>query len=61
MVNRLNQEIRRIMADPAYKEKVLNVQGLAVKDWTPEEFDAFVRNELKDMADLINFLGIKPE
>lgn len=61
VVNRLHTEIRRIMADPAYREKVLNVQGLAGKDWSPEEFDAFVRTELKDMGELISFLGIKPE
>jgi len=61
VVNRLHAEIRKIMADPSYKEKVLNVQGLAGKDWSPEEFDVFVRTELKDMAELINFLGIKPE
>lgn len=61
VVNRLHTEIRKIMAEPGYKERVLNVQGLAGKDWSPEEFDAFVRSELKDMAELINFLGIKPE
>jgi tripartite-type tricarboxylate transporter receptor subunit TctC len=61
VVNRIHAEIRKIMAEPAYKERVLNVLGLAVKDWNPEEFDAFVRTELKDMAELINFLGIKPE
>lgn len=61
VVNRLHTEIRRIMAEPSYREKVLNVQGLAGKDWSAEEFDAFVRTELKDMGELINFLGIKPE
>ena len=61
VVNRIHTEIRKVMADTAYRERVLNVLGLAGRDWSPEEFDTWVRAELKEMAELINFLGIKPE
>ncbi len=61
VVTRLHTEIRKISMDPAYRERVLNALGLSGDDWSPEEFDAFVRVQLKDMAELINFLGIKPQ
>ncbi|MSQ52664.1 MAG: tripartite tricarboxylate transporter substrate binding protein [Betaproteobacteria bacterium] len=61
VVNRLHNEIRKVMADVTYRERVLNVLGLAGKDWSPEEFDTWVRAELKEMAELINFLDIRPE
>ena len=61
VVTRLHNEIRKIHLDPAYRQRVLNTQGLSAQDWSPEEFDNFVRAQLKDMGELINFLGITPE
>jgi tripartite-type tricarboxylate transporter receptor subunit TctC len=61
VVQRLHAEIRKIHTDRAFKEKVLDPQGLSGADWSPEEFDAFVRSQLKEMGELINFLGFKPE
>lgn len=61
VVTRLHAEIRRISMDPAYRERVMNAQGLSGADWSPEEFDEFVRAQLKEMAELIGFLGITPE
>jgi tripartite-type tricarboxylate transporter receptor subunit TctC len=61
MVVRFNTEIRKIMADPGYREKYLNAQGIATNDGTPEELDAFVKDTLKEMVELARFLGIRPD
>jgi tripartite-type tricarboxylate transporter receptor subunit TctC len=60
VVVRLNSEIRKGMADPGYRESILARQGIDPRDGTPEEYDAFVRAQIRDMTELMAFLGIKP-
>ena len=60
VVNRLNAEIRKGMADPTYRESIARA-GIDPRDGTPEEYDAFVRGQLRDMTELMAFLGIKPQ
>lgn len=61
IVLRMNQEIRKAMADPLFKQNILERQGLVAADGTPEDFDAFVRAQVKETTELVKFLGIKPQ
>jgi tripartite-type tricarboxylate transporter receptor subunit TctC len=61
IVQRMNQEIRKAMADPVFKTKFMDAQGLVAADGTPEEFDQFVRDQIRETTELVNFLGIKPQ
>jgi tripartite-type tricarboxylate transporter receptor subunit TctC len=60
-VLRMNVEIRAAMSNPEFKEKVLDRLGLVPNTGTPEEFDAYIRGQLKSVKDLVAYLGIKPE
>jgi tripartite-type tricarboxylate transporter receptor subunit TctC len=61
IVQRMNTEIRKAMTDSGYKQKIMETQGLVAADGTPEEFDAFVRAQVKETTELVKFLGIKPQ
>jgi tripartite-type tricarboxylate transporter receptor subunit TctC len=61
IVQRLNIEINRIQADPVYKANVIDGQSIEPVVTTPQEFEAFVRKNRKDLADLVAFIGLKPE
>jgi tripartite-type tricarboxylate transporter receptor subunit TctC len=61
IVQRMNREIRKAIATPDFKEKIMDRQGLVAADGTPEEFDAFVRQQIKETTELVKFLGIKPQ
>ena len=60
-VLRINTEIRTAMADPAFKEKIIDRMGLTSNTGSPEEFDSFIRDQIKAATDLVKFLGIKSE
>jgi tripartite-type tricarboxylate transporter receptor subunit TctC len=61
IVMRMNQEIRKAMVDPVFKTKFMDAQGLIAADGTPEEFDQFVRDQIRETTELVRFLGIKPQ
>jgi tripartite-type tricarboxylate transporter receptor subunit TctC len=60
IVNRWNTETRKIMADPAYQATFMDKLGITPNLGTPEEFDAFIRQQLKEMKELVDYLGMKP-
>jgi tripartite-type tricarboxylate transporter receptor subunit TctC len=60
-VNRWNAEIRKISAEPSYREKFLAPLGMPPNDWSPEAVDAFVRENLREMTQLVKSIGLKPE
>jgi tripartite-type tricarboxylate transporter receptor subunit TctC len=55
----MNSEIRKAMQLPEYKGLLAKL-GMQAADGTPEEFDAFVRDQIHDTVELIKYLGIKP-
>jgi tripartite-type tricarboxylate transporter receptor subunit TctC len=58
VIDRLNQEIVRIMQAPAMKER-LNGQGMEVITGTPEQFGAHIRTETEKWAKVIKAMGFK--
>lgn len=61
IVTRYNGEIRKAMADQAFKDSVMKRMGVLANDGTPEQFDGYIRNQIKDVSELVKSLGIKPE
>ena len=47
LVNRINTDVRRALADPGVKEKLANTGNVAL-DMSPQEFAKFVRSEMED-------------
>ncbi|MEO5676080.1 MAG: tripartite tricarboxylate transporter substrate binding protein, partial [Usitatibacter sp.] len=60
IVARLNAEIRKALADPEVRAKLVD-QGLTVRGTTPEELGAATREQLARYARLMREAGIKGE
>jgi tripartite-type tricarboxylate transporter receptor subunit TctC len=60
VVGRLNTELRRIIADPKVKERLAAI-GFDAFASTPEELDAFVREDLAKWTKWVKDAGIEPE
>ena len=60
IVNRLSQEITRILQNPEVKER-LAAQGLEAVGSTPQQYDAHNRAELAKYARIVKSAGIKVE
>ncbi len=60
IVQRLNQEIARVLNRPEAKEKLLKA-GLDVVADSPQEFAAMIRGEIARMGKVIREAGIKVE
>jgi tripartite-type tricarboxylate transporter receptor subunit TctC len=60
IVNRLHQELVRIVKSPDVTAQIVKV-GADVIASTPEETDALIQTDLKKYAQVIQRLNIKPE
>jgi tripartite-type tricarboxylate transporter receptor subunit TctC len=58
LIRTLNKEVLRILALPDIRERMLT-QGATASPTTPEEFDAFIRSEVKRFAPVIIASGAK--
>ncbi len=58
IVTRLNSEIQAIFADPAFKDKWLEI-GSEVVVGTPDQFEALIKAESRKMESLIKGLNIQ--
>ena len=58
IVNRLHQEIVKVLAAPDVKDRVEKI-GLEPVTTTPDEFDALIRRELAENAQIVKAVGIK--
>ena len=58
LVNALNKEVVRILTLPDIKERMLT-QGATPAPTTPEEFDAFIRSEVKRFAKVLIAAGAR--
>jgi tripartite-type tricarboxylate transporter receptor subunit TctC len=60
IVNRLSQEIARVLKLPDVRERLLS-QGIEPVSNTPEEFTAYVRSEMAKWAKVVKASGAKAE
>jgi tripartite-type tricarboxylate transporter receptor subunit TctC len=58
LINTLNQEVVRILNLPDMKERLLT-QGATPAPTTPQEFDAFIRSEVKRFAQVLIAAGAR--
>jgi tripartite-type tricarboxylate transporter receptor subunit TctC len=56
VVNRLNRELRAILAEPELKKKMLDIGQELVGD-SPQEFSAFLRSEITKMGEIVRASG----
>ena len=60
IITRLNTEIVRILRDPGLRERFLQ-QGVELVPSTPEEFGAFIRQDIAKWAKVIQLSGARAE
>jgi len=60
IVNKLNAELRRALADPAMADKFI-AAGLVPNGSTPEQMTAIVKADVPRFNALVKAIGIKPE
>ena len=60
IVNRLHDEVAKALASPEVKERFLKLGSDA---WTlkPEQFDAYIKDEIKSNAALVKAAGLQPQ
>ena len=60
IVNRLHDEVEKALATPEVKERFLK---LGADAWTlkPEQFDAYIKDEIKSNAALVKAAGLQPQ
>jgi tripartite-type tricarboxylate transporter receptor subunit TctC len=58
--DKLNREVVRILGQPDVKERMLT-QGATPHPMTPQEFDAFIRNEVERLAKVVKASGAKAD
>jgi tripartite-type tricarboxylate transporter receptor subunit TctC len=61
VVQRLNNEMNLIIADPAFVAKYMTTQSMDPRGGTPDEFAAFIRRDLETAGRLARLAGVKPE
>ena len=61
IVTRLNAELRAVLARPELRERLNNIGLEVFGTGTPEEFGAFLQNELAKWAKWVKDAGIQPE
>ena len=59
IVARLNAELIKIAAMPEYRQKLLQMGGMEVFTSRPEQFQAFMKADLKKWANVITAAGLK--
>jgi tripartite-type tricarboxylate transporter receptor subunit TctC len=60
VVNKINTDVRRALADPGVKDKLANL-GNDPMDMSPQEFARFVRSEIDDYQRVVRAAGITPQ
>ena len=60
LVNKINADVRRALADPGVKERLANTGNVPL-DMSPQEFAKFVRSEMDEYQRVVRMAGIKPQ
>jgi tripartite-type tricarboxylate transporter receptor subunit TctC len=61
VTNLLYTEVKRVMNEPAFREKFVEKQWFEVVANTPEEFAAFMKSEYERWGEVIRLSGVKVE
>jgi tripartite-type tricarboxylate transporter receptor subunit TctC len=60
VVNKINADVRKALADPAVKERLVN-GGNETFDMSPQEFTRMVREHIDDYGRVMKAAGVKPQ
>ena len=60
LVNKINADVRKALADPAVKERLI-ATGNDTMDMSAQEFAKLVRTEMDDYARVLKAAGVKPQ
>ena len=60
LVNKINADARKALADPGVKSKLQNL-GNETMDMSPQEFSKLVRGEMEDYSRVLKAAGVKPQ
>jgi len=60
LVNKINADVRKALADPAVKAKLQSL-GNETMDMSPQEFSKLVRSELQEYSRVLQAAGVKPQ
>jgi tripartite-type tricarboxylate transporter receptor subunit TctC len=60
LVNKINADTRKALADPGVKAKLQNL-GNDTMDMSPQEFSKLVHSEMQDYARVLKAAGVKPQ
>ena len=59
IIKKINQDVIKVMSDPAFAQRYLAAQGLEPITGTPEQFAAFMRTETKKWAKVVRDANIQ--
>ena len=60
-IERMNAELRRAHEAPSFRANIVERVGLVQNTGSPEAFDQHIRAQLKAVAELVNYLSLKPD
>jgi tripartite-type tricarboxylate transporter receptor subunit TctC len=61
LVTRMNAELHHVLDAPSFRAQILERQYVTPNTGTPEQFDTFIREQIRQVRELVAAIGIKPE
>jgi tripartite-type tricarboxylate transporter receptor subunit TctC len=61
LVNRINGVFNQVLQVPQVRTAITEAQAADIVGGTPQQFDAFIKSELKRWPEVVKAAGIKPE
>ena len=61
LAQRMNAELRKVYDSPSYRTNIVDNTGLIAAHGSIEDFDRYVRNQIRDVRELVANIGLKPE
>jgi tripartite-type tricarboxylate transporter receptor subunit TctC len=61
LVNRINAVFNQVLQVPQVRTAITEAQAADIVGGTPQQFDAFIKSELKRWPEVVKAAGIKPE
>lgn len=61
LVTRINAVFNQVLQAPAVRTAITETQSADIVGGTPQQFDAFIKEELKRWPEVVRAAGIKPQ